>query len=50
MAGPVDMSLGGRSMCGGGRALGQSCRPRKDCVLNLASGFTCGSYCRLVGR
>lgn len=25
-------------------------RPRKDMSLNLASGFTCGSYCRLVGR
>lgn len=35
---------------GDGRALWARARPRKDASMNLASGFTCGSYCRLVGR
>lgn len=50
MAGPVDMRVGGGSVyLGGGRALWARARPRKEVSMNLASGFTCGSYCRLVG-
>lgn len=51
MAEPVDMRVGGGSVClGGGRALWARARLRKEVSMSLASGFTCGSYCRLVGR
>lgn len=43
MAEPVDMRVGGRSVClGGGRALWARARLRKEVLMNLASRFTCG--------
>ena len=43
MAEPVDMRVGGRSVClGGGRALWARARLRKEVLMNLTSRFTCG--------